>query len=133
MSEVITHAELQSVTDSFYAALAAVLDGNAGPMLKLWSPAPDVCYLGPMGQILVGWEPIRTSWQEQADGDLGGVVSPTELHFVASGDIGIVTGWEHGVGHRGIPETVNLRATSTYRREGGAIKMIGHHTDLITI
>ena len=133
MNEEITQADLHTATESFYSALTQVLGGNPAPMLGLWSHSDDVCYMGPMGQLLVGPDPIRASWQEQADSDLGGTVTPTDLHFVACGAIGIVTGWERGAGHRGIPETVNIRATSTYRRENGFIKMIGHHTDLIAI
>lgn len=132
MVDEITREGLQTATDTFYAALAQALNGHAQPMVDLWSEADDVCYLGPMGGILVGGAAVAASWKEFATTELGGTVTPSDLHFVAAGRIGVVTGREEGIGHRDLPGTVHIRATSTYRLEAGAIKMIGHHTDLIT-
>ncbi len=133
MAEQISQSELASASDTFYAALADALDGDATAMVDQWSQADDVCYLGPMGDLIVGGDAVQESWEQFAATHLGGKVTESELHFVGSGDIGIVTGWEKGVGHRGLDEPINIRATSTYRREGGVLKMIGHHTDLIVM
>ncbi|MFT6564154.1 MAG: ketosteroid isomerase-like protein [Actinomycetes bacterium] len=125
----MTIVDLQSASDLFYEALAAVLVGEADPMLELLSSADDASYLGPMGGIITGWDAIRTSWLDQAATELGGRVSPYDRSYLVSGDIGIVIGWEKGELHRGLPGEVNIRATSTYRIEHGAVRMIGHHTD----
>lgn len=130
MSE-LTADDLSESTGSFYTALADVLGGDATSMLELWSHEPDITYIGPMGALLVGWEEIRVSWLKQAEARLGGRVTPSELHFVPGGRIGVVTGWELGELHNGLPGAVHLRATSTYRLEDGEVRMIGHHTDLI--
>lgn len=121
---------LEQVSGEFYEALNAVLAGDVEPMLKLWSHADDVTYMSPFGELLVGWEPIRDSWQAQADQHLGGSVHPEELHFVAAPTLGCVVGFERGaVEIDGTSTPVNIRATSLYRLEDGRWAMIGHHTD----
>ena len=132
MTADLTMDDMRTATTRFYAALGDVLAGDPEPMFAIWSRAGDVCYSGPMGPLVVGWEPIRRSWQEQADAKLGGFVSPEELHFVVGGPLGVVTGYERGeVAADGVATTVNIRATSTYRLDDGEVKMIGHHTDPI--
>lgn len=125
----MTIEDLQRASDLFYEALAAVLAGEADPMLELLSSADDASYLGPMGEVVTGWDAIRTSWVDQAATELGGRVTPSGRHYVVGGDIGIVVGWEKGELHHGMPGEVNIRATSTYRLEDGVVRMIGHHTD----
>jgi len=121
---------LQNATQAFYEALNAMLGGDAEPMLALWSRADDVTYMSPFGELLVGWEPIRASWQTQADARLGGRVDPEELRFVSSETLGVVVGFERGsVVVDGVDTRVDIRATSTYRLEDGHWAMIGHHTD----
>jgi ketosteroid isomerase-like protein len=123
-------ASLEDATRAFYAALNDTLGGNVEPMLQLWSHADDVTYMSPFGELLVGWEPIRASWQAQADQRLGGSVEPEELHHFASDTLGFVVGFERGsVEIDGKAAPVNIRATSMYRVEDGGWKMIGHHTD----
>lgn len=131
MSEqLITEAQLRAASMDFYEALADVLAGDPEPMFGLWSRANDVSYMGPMGDLLLGWEQIRESWQDQAEAGLGGSVSSEQTHFICSGSLGIVVGYERGtVLADGKPVPVNIRATSTYRLEDGQVKMIGHHTD----
>ena len=121
---------LEEATHSFYDALNAVLGGNVSPMLEMWSHADDVTYMSPFGELLVGWEPIRDSWQVQADQHLGGRVEPEELRHLASPTLGFVVGFERGaVEINGATTTVDIRATSLYRFEDGRWAMIGHHTD----
>ena len=121
---------LEDATRTFYAALNAMLGGNVGPMLELWSRADDVTYMSPFGELLVGWEPIRASWQAQTDQHLGGHVEPDGLHHFASDALGFVVGFERGsVEIDGTATPVDIRATSMYRVEDGRWAMIGHHTD----
>lgn len=123
-------ASLEDATQAFYAALNAMLGGDAGPMLELWSHADDVTYMSPFGELLVGWEPIRDSWQTQADQHLGGRVDPEELRHFTSPTLGFVVGFERGhIEIDGATTPVNIRATSMYRIEDDRWAMIGHHTD----
>ena len=121
---------LEDATRSFYDALNVMLAGDAGPMLDLWSQTGDITYMSPFGELLVGWEPVRASWQSQADARLGGRVEPEELRFFESDGLGVVVGFERGsIQIEGADTPVDIRATSTWRLEDGDWKMIGHHTD----
>ncbi|WP_395692948.1 YybH family protein [Nocardioides sp.] len=120
----------EDAATGFYAALGAVLAGDAGPMCELWSHEDDVSYMSPFGELLHGWEPIRASWQAQADARLGGEVRGEELHLVEGDLLGFAVGFERGEVHvDGRPQSVDIRATSLFRREGGRWRMVGHHTD----
>jgi ketosteroid isomerase-like protein len=122
-------ATLEAATQGFYDALNTMLNGDATPMLALWAHE-DVSYMSPFGELLVGWEPIRASWQSQADAKLGGRIDPYELQFFSSPTLGFVVGFERGnVEIDGTSTPVNIRATSMYRIEDGRWAMIGHHTD----
>lgn len=121
---------LHEATERFYAALNAMLGGDATPMCDLWSHADDVSYMSPFGELLIGWDAVRASWQAQAGQRLGGEVHAEELHHVASPTLGFVVGFERGhVEIDGARAPVNIRATSTYRMEDDRWAMIGHHTD----
>ncbi len=121
---------LEEATEGFYDALNAMLGGDAEPMLELWSHDDDVTYMSPFGELLVGWEPVRESWEAQANQRLGGRVDPEELRHFTSPTLGFVVGFERGsVEIDGSSTPVNIRATSMYRLEDGRWKMIGHHTD----
>ena len=121
---------LKDATTAFYSALNDMLAGDAQPMTELWSHADDVTYMSPFGELLVGWDAIRESWQAQAGQRLGGRVEPEELHHFASDMLGFVVGFERGsVEIDGTPTPVDIRATSMYRIEDGRWAMIGHHTD----
>jgi ketosteroid isomerase-like protein len=123
-------ATLEDATRSFYDALNVMLAGDAGPMLNLWSRAGDITYMSPFGELLAGWEPVRASWQSQADARLGGRVDPEELRFFEANGLGVVVGFERGsVRVDGRDTPVDIRATSTWRVEDGGWRMIGHHTD----
>jgi ketosteroid isomerase-like protein len=123
-------ASLEDASKSFYAALNEMLAGDVEPMLALWSQADDVTYMSPFGELLVGWEPIRASWQSQAEQRLGGHVEPEQVHYFESDSLGFVVGFERGsVEINGAATPVDIRATSMYRVEDDRWLMIGHHTD----
>lgn len=121
---------LEQASQSFYEALNTMLAGDAGPMLEVWSHADDVSYMSPFGELLVGWETVRASWEGQAGARLGGRVDGEELRHFTSPELGFVVGFERGsVEVDGVATPVDIRATSLYRREGERWAMIGHHTD----
>jgi ketosteroid isomerase-like protein len=117
--------------DEFYRALGEIFHGDAAPMQALWSHADDVTYMSPLGEILVGWGPVQASWIGQAAGLTGGPIRPDDVRITSADELGVIVGFERGTIRidGGDEVVVNLRATSTYRREGGDWKMIGHHTD----
>ena len=126
----------QAVGDAnakFYAALNAMFVGNLGPMQAVWSHAEDVSYLGPDGSYLLGWDATLKDWKKQADMNLGGHVQPQEIRITVGRDLAIVHNYE--VGENKIDGNLTkfkIRATNIFRKENGAWKMIGHHTDILS-
>jgi len=123
---------VRDAAEQFYAALNTLFKGDAGPMTEVWSHADDVTYMGPTGGMLVGWEEVRNSWEEQAKLKLGGEIKPEEMHVTAGETIGITVNYERGTNYQdGKPVKVSIRATNVFRLEDGKWKMIGHHTDIL--
>jgi ketosteroid isomerase-like protein len=129
-------ADEKAVNDAagrFYSALNVLFTGDAAPMKAVWSHQPDVTYMGPGGGFQVGWESVSAVWDAQAARKLGGAVHPSQTHTVVGADLAIVSNYEEGENTNagGKTETVSIRATNVFRKEQGAWKMIGHHTDLL--
>ena len=126
-------AGVTAANGRFYAALNELFTGKADAMKEVWSHADDIIYMGPMGGAMTGWAHIEKVWDEQAAMKLGGKVEPTGVHVVASSEISVVTDTETGenTNAHGEHQMVSIRATNTYRLEGGKWRMIGHHTDLL--
>ena len=117
----------------FYAALNRMFVGEIAPMETVWSHADDVTYMGPGGQFEHGWNTALKTWQDQAAMKLGGRVEPAEMQLIVGRDVAVVTDFEVGenTNAAGKVAQVKLRATNTFRKEGGHWKMVGHHTDLL--
>jgi len=124
---------VEQATNQFYTSLNALLAGDRQGMDDVWSHADNVTYMGPDGGIAVGWDQVREGWNVQAEMKLGGHVEPMDLHVTVGGDIAIVEGYELGSiqDSDGPPRSFRIRATSSFRKESGQWKMIGHHTDLL--
>lgn len=124
---------VQKANDQFYAALNILFTGDSGPMESFWSHADSINYMGPQGGTLVGWSQVHEEWKRQASKKLGGKVVPQHVHITVEDDLAVVIDTETGenVGPDGQPLKVSIRATNVYRKEDGAWRMIGHHTDLL--
>lgn len=124
---------VRSAAAQFYAALNTMFTGDVGPMTQVWSHAADVTYMGPGGGLEIGWDAVLGDWQAQAAMKLGGRVEAVDMRVIVGRDIAVTHNYEKGenVNAAGEPQTVSIRATNVFRREGGAWKMIGHHTDLL--
>jgi ketosteroid isomerase-like protein len=123
-------SSLRNSVMQFYAALNAMLAGDAGPMVKLWSRRPDVTYMGPDGNFWHGWIEVNADFAAAAAKKPGGTVEPKAITITVGRDLAIVADIENG--HRmvnGKLQANSLRATSFFRLEGGQWKMIGHHVD----
>lgn len=122
--------EVKEAAEQFYAALNSMIQGDLEPMIEIWSHADDITYLDPMGNILVGWDQVLKSWEEQVKLKVGGSVEPENMHIVAGADLAVTMNFERGTGYlHGEPVTDDIRATNTFRKENGKWKMIGHHVD----
>ena len=117
----------------FYAALNKIFVGEVAPMEAVWSHAGDVTYMGPDGQVQHGWPAVLKNWQGQAAMKLGGKVEPTDVQAIVGIDVAVVTDYEEGenTNANGKVAKLKLRGTNIFRKEGGAWKMVGHHTDTL--
>ena len=117
---------------AFHDALNTLFTGDAAPMKAIWSQADDVTYMGPVGGMQVGWSQVEPYWDKQAAKKLGGKVDPVDVHITASPTLAVVHYYEKGENVvDGKPQPVNIRATTTFRKEGNQWKVIGHHTDTL--
>ncbi len=127
--------EVQAVREAnegFYAALNTMFTGDVTLMQSVWSHREDVTYLGPDGSFIKGWEATLKDWEKQAAMKLEGNIEPAEIRITVGGDMAIVHNYEVGENIvDGTTTPVKIRATNVYRKENGAWKMIGHHTDLL--
>jgi ketosteroid isomerase-like protein len=124
--------EIQQASEQFYAALNHAINGDSGSMMEVWSHGSDVATMHPLGGRETGWEEVRASWEQVAQGFSDGQVSIEELVVVPlSDDVAYTLGTEQGQATLG-EETVSIdwRATNIYRREEGEWKMVLHHTDV---
>ena len=126
--------EAREAVAQFYVALNAMFTGDIKPMNDVWSHADDVTYMGPAGGYQIGWKNVGEEWGRQAAMKLGGKIEPSDIHVIAiGGALAIVSNYEKGenLDATGKKIPVSIRATTTFRCEGGKWKMIGHHTDVL--
>ena len=117
----------------FYKALNAMFTGQVEPMVKVWSHADDVTYMGPGGGMQLGWDQVLASWEAQAGMKLGGKIKAVDMQVTVGHDLAVTHNYEKGknLDAGGQPQNVSIRATNIFRKENGKWKMIGHHTDLL--
>jgi len=124
---------VRAANGAFHDALNVLFIGDAAPMKAIWSHADDVTYMGPVGGMQVGWSQVEPYWDKQAAKKLGGKVDPVDVHITASPTLAVVHYYEKGENViDGKPQPVSIRATTTFRKEGGQWKVIGHHTDMLS-
>lgn len=123
---------VQAAIAAYHEALNTLFTGDAAPMKALWSHADDVTYMGPAGGMLHGWPEIEQYWDRQAARKLAGNVDPDKVHVVAGQTLAVVCYHETGEHvFAGKTQPVSIRATTTFRKEDGQWKVIGHHTDTL--
>jgi ketosteroid isomerase-like protein len=123
-------ADVAAAVLDFYKALNVLFTGNAVPMKNAWSHADDSSYMGPDGLYLLGWEKIGAMWEHVGALKLGGCVNPKQLNTVVGTDTALITCIESGENEvDGQAETVGIRSSTVFRKEGSAWKVIAHQTD----
>ena len=53
---MLAEDEVRQASEQYYAALSSLLNGDAGPLMQIWSHSPDVTTMNPYGGREVGWE-----------------------------------------------------------------------------
>lgn len=126
---------VRAATEQFYTALNAMFTGDLQPMDAVWSHADDVAYMGPDGGFRIGWAAVRAEWETQAALKLGGQVTPAGMKITAGRDLAVAQSHVRGANAdaQGNPVAVSIRATVLLRAENGAWKVIGVHTDPLSL
>jgi len=126
-----TEDDVRNASKHFYAALNRMASGDAGPMAEAWSHGAGVTAMHPIGSRSVGWEAIEGSFEQFAQLATDGRVELKDQLIQVAGDMACEVGVEHGqMKLAGQPVSIEHRVTNVYRREGGAWKVIHHHTDV---
>jgi ketosteroid isomerase-like protein len=126
-----TEDDVREASNKFYAALSSMLNGDAGPLAGIWSHSATVTTMHPIGGREVGWEQVRKSWEQVAQLASGGHGKLVDQVIRIVGDVAYELGVERGqVKLAGQQVTIDHRVTNIYRREGGAWKVVHHHTDV---
>jgi ketosteroid isomerase-like protein len=125
-----TEGDIRQASDRFYAALNRMLNGDPGPMREVWAHSADVTTMHPIGEREVGWEQVRPVWEQVAAQFSAGQVRLRDQLVRVGGELAYELGVEEGEGTlAGQRVPFRHRVTNVYRREGGAWKIVHHHTD----
>jgi ketosteroid isomerase-like protein len=125
-----TEDEVRKASALFYTGLNRMANGDAGAMGDIWSHGSTATAMHPIGGREVGWEAVRTSFEQVAKLASDGKIEVKDQLIRVAGDMAYELGVEHGHfklgGH---PVTIEHRVTNVYQRESGSWKIVHHHTD----
>jgi len=122
--------QVRDASARFYAALSRMAQGTVGAMDDVWSHGAATA-MHPIAGREVGWENVKHSFDQFAGIATSVHVALKDQSIHVLGDVAYEIGVEHGGGTLGgIPATWEHRVTNIYQHEGGAWKMVHHHSDL---
>jgi ketosteroid isomerase-like protein len=120
------------ISEQQHTAEAALIRGDVGPRLEMWSHNDPVSLFGAVGVTKSGWESLEPTFRAVAARLAGGRdVSYEIVTFDVSGDMA----WTAGVARfitsmdGGPMARYTLRLTHIYRREAGTWKVVHEHSD----
>jgi ketosteroid isomerase-like protein len=122
--------EVRKASAQFYAALNRMAKGAVGAMSDVWSHSASTTTMHPIGGREVGWDAVKQSFDQVAQLAEDGAVKLKDQLVRVVGDLAYEVGVEVGRLKLGGHEAaIEHRVTNVYQREGGAWKMVHHHTD----
>jgi ketosteroid isomerase-like protein len=112
-------------------AETAILNGDAGPRIAMWSRNEPVTLFG-AAVTRTGWAEARRTFEQL--GSLFSDCTAYEIEVVAAGassDLAYLVAFEHATASvNGVPsEPFTLRATTVFRREDGEWRIVHRHGD----
>jgi ketosteroid isomerase-like protein len=123
-------SEVRSASERFYLALNRMAHGERGTMADVWSHDAGATAMHPIGGRDVGWDQIAGAFDNVAGIASGGNIQLKDQLIQVAGDMAYEVGIEAGtLTLGGIKAAIEHRVTNIYRREGGAWKVVHHHTD----
>jgi len=125
-----TEDEIRQASKQFYTALNRMVNGDAKALADIWSHGAAVTAMHPIGGRSLGWDAVRTSFEEVAQLASDGKVELKDQLVQVAGDVAYEVGIEQGrLKLAGQQVTIEHRVTNIYQRQAGAWKIIHHHTD----
>lgn len=129
-------AALERAVEQSHAALAAIIVGDVGGYARLYSERDDVTIGNPFGPFASGRHRVIATGEAAAGRYRDGEILGFELVASHVGeDLACVVEVERfkaKVGDADALAPVALRATSVFRREDGAWRLVHRHADPIT-
>ena len=123
--------EVLQASRQFYTALNRMLNGDTGPMAKIWSHSSAATAMHPIGGREIGWPKVEDSFKQVAGLASGGEVGLNDQIVHVDGNIAYELGTEKGVATMAKQRvSIEHRVTNVYRKEAGAWKIVHHHTDI---
>ena len=123
-------AEAAEFLERCHVALRQHTNGNPRPFLDRWSHAADVSLMGGVGGHQVGFDQVSELLTAAAKTLNYETWSAENLASLFTDTLGFTVELEHLTRQvDGQTEELSLRATSIYRREEGAWKVIHRHGD----
>jgi len=114
------------------AAIAAMLDGDPGPMIGSWAASDDITLFGAWGPIEKGHKPVTDTMRWVGSRFTGADVVDVEHTVIASsGDLAYTVGFErsHVSVDEGPQRDMVIRVTHIYRCIDGDWKLMHRHAD----
>jgi ketosteroid isomerase-like protein len=123
--------EVRKASKQFYAGLNSMANGDSGVLADIWSHDAAVTAMNPIGGREIGWDAVRGPFELFAKVASKGKVELKDQLIRVVGDLAYEVGIEYGqVLLAGEKVTIEHRVTNIYKKEGGAWKMVHHHTDI---
>ena len=117
--------DLRDANERFYRALEAL---DLATMELVWLHAPDVRCIHPGSEALVGWDTVRSAWQQIFANTRWMRVQPTDVRMQVIGEVGIVACAENITATQDDDVGVAVaQATNVFHRTGEGWRMVVHH------
>jgi ketosteroid isomerase-like protein len=129
-------ADFDAAVEQYHLAAREFVKGNPEPYKIVWSHRDDVTLANPFGPVVRGWTQVAPTLERAAslyrEGEFAGwehlaKYATAELAYLVSADR-----LKAKIGGSNEFTPVALRATSVFRREDGAWKLVHRHADPIT-
>jgi ketosteroid isomerase-like protein len=126
----------RSISERELAAEEALVRGDVGPRLEMWSHADPVSVIAAVGSARSGWAQLEPMFRSVAARLSGGHdVTYEVLAFDVSEDMAWSAGIVRFVGSMdgADPAPIGLRITQVYRLEQGDWKIAHEHSDFLPV
>jgi ketosteroid isomerase-like protein len=125
--------ELDELRDRYHSALAAFIQGDAAPVLDLWSNSDDTTLANPFGPPVRGLNAVRAASERAASQVADGEAFTVDnLSTHATSDIAYdvdIHRFRARVGDADEQAPVSLRVTTIFRREDDGWRVAHRHAD----